>query len=71
VDPASITDDGSLIDVGLVDSLFVVSILAFIEERFGLRLDPEEIPIVDIETINDIAALIESELAHRNANAKN
>jgi acyl carrier protein len=70
VDPASITDDGSLIDAGLVDSLFVVSILVFIEERFGLRLDPEEVPVLDIETVNDIAALIESELTHRNRNAK-
>ena len=40
-----LTDDISLLDEGILDSLGILSIIGFLEERFGIQVaDPEVIP---------------------------
>ena len=62
VDPAALDYDSSLLETGIVDSLFIVSVLAFIDERFGVLVDAEEVPVDELETISDIAAMVEARL---------
>lgn len=53
-DPASIDDESSLLDKGIVDSTGVLEVIAFIEVEFGLRvLDREVLP----ENLGSIAAI--------------
>lgn len=47
-----------LISKGLVDSLGVARLAAFIEERFGIQFDDVEIRAGVAESISDILALV-------------
>lgn len=47
-----------LISKGLVDSLGVARLAAFIEDRFGIRFDDVEIRVGVAESVNDILALV-------------
>ena len=53
----------SRLDGGLIDSLGVEQLVAFIEEEFGISLHTSEIVPGNFRTIGDIERLIESKLA--------
>ncbi len=53
-------DDDSLLESGVLDSLRMVELLGFIEERFGVSIDDEELVPENFETINAIVALLET-----------
>ena len=50
-----ITDDMDLMTSGLIDSVGVLQIVAFIEEEYDIMFDPEEI---DPENLKTIAAVL-------------
>jgi acyl carrier protein len=52
-------DDQPLIDAGIVDSLGVLKILAFMDESFGIDLSSEEIKLENFKTVRSICQLIE------------
>ena len=52
--------DAKLLGDGLVDSMGLVLLAAFVEERFGVRLDDADLREGGVDTIAEIAALIES-----------
>lgn len=54
----TLADDTPLLD-GLVDSLQVMRIIAFVEERFEVRLDVAEVTEENFATIATIEALVE------------
>ena len=49
-----ITDDMDLMTSGLIDSLGVLQIVAFIEEEYGIMFDPEEIDPENLKTIGAV-----------------
>jgi acyl carrier protein len=53
-------DDESLTDSGIVDSLGVLRILAFLDESFGIDLSSEEIKPENFRTVRSICELIET-----------
>ncbi len=53
----------SLLEKGLLDSMALVKLIAFIEERFGVPLSDDEFDPDNFETIDAIAALIEQKRA--------
>ena len=55
---AAITPTTRLLSEGLVDSMGITLLAAFIEERFGVRFDDTEIRAGGLETIADIARVI-------------
>jgi len=55
----SLEPDGSLISTGILDSLALLKLLLFIEERFGLKVKDGEVTPRNFETINRITAFIE------------
>lgn len=58
-DPSTeISPSTPLISKGLVDSLGVARLAAFIEDRFGIRFDDVEIRVGVAENVNDILALV-------------
>ncbi|MEJ2611246.1 MAG: phosphopantetheine-binding protein [Candidatus Thiodiazotropha sp.] len=57
-DESSFSDDDDLLDAGL-DSMGIMRLVLFIEEKFGITLPDEEIEPENIQTINKIVAWIE------------
>lgn len=51
---ATIAPDENLLLSGLVDSLGMLRLTGFIEERFGYRVPPEDVIIENFSTINVI-----------------
>lgn len=52
--------DVLIIEQGLVDSLGLFKLIAFAEERLGVKIAPEEIVLENFATIRAIVALIQS-----------
>ena len=48
---------------GLVDSLELMKLMAFVEEEFGIVLDDEDITIEHFRTIGAVEGLVNSRLA--------
>jgi acyl carrier protein len=51
--------DVPIIEQGLVDSLGLFKLIAFVEERLGVKIAPEEIVLEHFATIRAIVALIQ------------
>ena len=55
-----LTPDAKLISSGLIDSFSLVDLGMFVEDRFGVKIDDTELNAQTFDTLNDLAALIES-----------
>lgn len=51
-------DDELLFDSGIIDSLGVIKLTAFIEEKFKTVINPSEVRIENFNTVNKIATII-------------
>jgi acyl carrier protein len=52
--------DTRLVSEGLVDSMGLVMLAAFVEERFGVRIDDADMRAGSLETIREILALVDA-----------
>ena len=57
-DRTAVARDESLIAGGLLDSLAVVELTAFVERAFGIKVEDEEVVPANFETIQKIAAFV-------------
>jgi acyl carrier protein len=55
---ATLGDEDDLIDSGVVDSLGIFQLIAFLEERFGIKIGDEEITPENFGTISAIDRLV-------------
>jgi len=55
----AITPDTRLVSDGILDSMGIVLLAGFIEERFGVRVDDADLRAGELETIADILGLID------------
>jgi len=53
----------SLMGLSVYDSMAVLDTLAFVEQRFGIQVDPTEISPENFDNIAAICALVERKLA--------
>lgn len=56
---ADLTDDDDLLTSELVDSLGMMTLVTFIEDRFGIRVPPEDVTIESFSTISAIVSYLE------------
>ncbi|MGH9494304.1 MAG: acyl carrier protein [Candidatus Sulfotelmatobacter sp.] len=54
----SITDDESLTKNGVIDSMGIFRLVAFLEETFGVRVGDEEITHDNLESVDAIEKLV-------------
>ena len=54
-----LNDDTELFKSGVVNSLFALEIVIFVETTFGIRLKRKDVKLENFESINRIAALVE------------
>lgn len=57
--PASdLSNDLSLIQEGIIDSLGIFMLVSFIDDKFDVKVEPEDIVLDNFETISKIKDLI-------------
>lgn len=61
-DPKELTDDTPLVTSGILDSLATVRLVAFLEERYGIELEPHETDARYLDSIALIDGLVSSKL---------
>jgi acyl carrier protein len=57
-DVAAVGDDASLLEAGILDSVGVLSLVAFIEQRYGFGVSDEEMMPENFDTIEAIASFV-------------
>jgi len=53
-------DDESFLEAGVVDSLGVLELVTFVEEKFDVPVSDDEIVPANFDSVNNLAAYIES-----------
>ena len=56
--PDELTDSTPLITGGILDSIATLKLVTFVEERYGIMLQPHEVDVDHLNTIADITHLI-------------
>jgi acyl carrier protein len=57
-DPAALTDTTALMTTGILDSIAVLKVVTFLENEFGITVEPHEAVVDNLNTISDIARLV-------------
>jgi acyl carrier protein len=55
--------DDSLLDMGVIDSTGVLELVSYLEERFGIKVEDEEMIPDNLESIRNVARYVEKKLA--------
>jgi acyl carrier protein len=58
----ALTPDTPLFSTGIIDSFGVLELLAFIDDTFGVDIDPGRHELTDFDTINKIVAILRARL---------
>ncbi len=57
-----ISPDESLVSSGVIDSLALLRLIAFLEEKFGVTVNDDEVVPENFESVNVIKAFVESRI---------
>jgi acyl carrier protein len=68
VHQTAIEDATPLVSGGLIDSIGMIGLVTFLEERFKVEFVPREINVHNLDTLEQIDELIRKKLAGREAN---
>lgn len=56
--PEDVDDSEDFFAAGLVDSLFAIQLVAFVEKEFGVAVEREDLDIANFLSINAIVAFV-------------
>jgi acyl carrier protein len=59
-DPEELTESTPLISTGILDSLATLKLITFLEEQFGIVVEPQEADEEHLNTVADVARLVRS-----------
>ena len=59
-DPGSLEDSTPLVSGGILDSIALLNVVSFLEDRFGIEFAPHETTGDSFDTVAKITALVES-----------
>jgi acyl carrier protein len=59
---AGFADDNSFIERGIIDSTAVMELVAFLEERYRIKLQDKDLIPENLDSINGLARYVESRL---------
>jgi acyl carrier protein len=62
-DPSALTDSTPLMTTGILDSIAVLKTVTFLENQFGITIEPHEAVVENLNTLSDIARLVTSKKA--------
>jgi len=52
----------NLLEEEIIDSLGIFTLVSFIEDKFGVSVEPEEVNLDNFETVEAVANLVEGKL---------
>ena len=55
-------DTANLLEEEIIDSLGIFTLVSFIEDKFGVTVDPEEVNLDNFETVAAVTKLVEGKL---------
>ena len=55
-------DDESLLETGIIDSLNIIQLLVFIEEKFGVKIGDDDLSPDNFENLNSLVTLIRKKI---------
>ncbi len=61
--PEELTDDGSLLDLGIIDSTGVLELVGFIEEKYEVSVEDEDLVPENMDSIDNLVKYIEGKKA--------
>jgi acyl carrier protein len=64
-DPEELTPATPLITGGILDSIATLKLVAFLEERYDIEVQAHETDVDHLNTLTDIAELVQSKLGRR------
>jgi acyl carrier protein len=59
-DPAALTDATPLMTTGILDSIAVLKAVTFLENQFGIIVQPHEAVVENLNTVSDMTRLVMS-----------
>jgi len=62
-DPAALTDTTALVTTGILDSIAVLKAVTFLENQFGITIEPHEAVVENLNTLSDIGRFVLSKKA--------
>jgi acyl carrier protein len=63
VDEDEIGEDGALFSAGLIDSVSLIELVAFVEQRCNIRITPGQLTLENWDSLSRIRGFIARELA--------
>jgi acyl carrier protein len=60
--PENLTDSTALVSGGILDSIATLKLVSFLEEQYGIRVEPHEADVDNLNTLADIARYVQSKL---------
>ena len=57
-DPAAVDENTALIDSGIIDSMALMRLITFVEERAGVRIPDDEVLPDNFQSITEIESLV-------------
>lgn len=61
-DPASLQNDDSFLETGIIDSTGVLELVAFIEDQYSVEVDDDELVPENLDSIDRLINFIETKL---------
>jgi len=55
-----LTDSGSLLDIGIIDSTGVLELVGFLEETYGITIDDEDLVPDNLDSIDNLVRFVGS-----------
>ncbi len=59
----NISENDDLLGSGLIDSMGIMRLIAFLENQFGIKIPPQDMTIENFMTVSDIESYLNGRLA--------
>jgi acyl carrier protein len=59
-----LVDENSFLDAGIIDSVGILELVAFLEEKFQIEVEDEEIVPENFDSVIQLVAYVDSKSAH-------
>ena len=65
--PADLTDTGSLLELGIIDSTGVLELVGFLEQQFGVTVEDDELVPDNLDSVSNLASYVSRKTARQSA----
>jgi acyl carrier protein len=62
--PDTLRDDDSFFENGVIDSAGVLELVAFVEEKFNVTVEDEEVSLENLDSVNRLVGFIRLKIGH-------